>query len=49
MIKLMYQPTSWEYIQFLAMANNGGNDFLANEGMHLLDAWMNTGMAEPRI
>jgi hypothetical protein len=46
-IRLMYQPTSWEYIQFLALANDGGNAFLADEGNHLLEAWLNTGMAEP--
>jgi hypothetical protein len=44
-INLMYQPTSWEYIQFLWLANNGQNAFLANEGINLLDAWLKTGMA----
>jgi hypothetical protein len=54
-IRLMYQPTSWEYVQFLALANNGpdpasgGNAFLGNEGANLLDAWLNTGMAEPYV
>lgn len=48
-IKLLYQPTSWEYIQFLYLANNGQNAFLANEGVNLLDAWLNTGMAEPEV
>jgi hypothetical protein len=48
-IKLMYQPTSWEYIQFLDHANNGSVTFLANEGENLLDAWLNTGMAPPHI
>ncbi len=48
-IKLLYQPTSWEYIQFLYLANNGQNAFLANEGINLLDAWLNTGMAEPHV
>jgi hypothetical protein len=46
-IALMYQPTSWEYIQFLASANNGANPFLANEGTNMLDAWLHTGMAPP--
>ncbi len=45
----MYQPTSWEYIQFLYLANNGQNAFLASEGMNLLNAWLNTGMAEPML
>ncbi|HEX9625562.1 MAG TPA: hypothetical protein VGA00_01335 [Acidiferrobacterales bacterium] len=46
-IELMYQPTSWEYIQFLYLANTRQNAFLADEGSNLLDAWRNTGMAEP--
>jgi hypothetical protein len=46
-IDLLYQPTSWEYIQFLYLANTGANAFLANEGAILLDAWLNTGMAAP--
>lgn len=46
-IELMYQPTSWEYIQFLYLANNGQNTFLAAEGANLLEAWLNTGMARP--
>ncbi|MEJ2485227.1 MAG: hypothetical protein P8Y68_05785 [Anaerolineales bacterium] len=48
-IKLLYQPTSWEYIQFLTLANNGSIPFLAQEGVNLLDAWLNTGMAEPYV
>ncbi|MGD8875549.1 MAG: PASTA domain-containing protein [Gammaproteobacteria bacterium] len=54
-IELLYQPTSWEYIQFLYLANNGtdpavgGNAFLGNEGDNMLDAWLSTGMAEPYV
>jgi hypothetical protein len=48
-ISLMYQPTSWEYIQFLALANDGSNAFLGNEGNIMLDAWLHTGMAEPFV
>jgi hypothetical protein len=48
-IKLKYQPTSWEYIQFLDHANNGNVTFLADEGANILDAWLNTGMAEPVV
>jgi len=48
-IDLLYQPTSWEYIQFLALANNGSNAFLGNEGAYLLDAWLHTGMARPYV
>lgn len=48
-IRLLYQPTSWEYVQFLYLANNRQNTFLANEGGNLLDAWLATGMAEPYV
>ena len=48
-INLLYQPTSWEYIQFLYLANNGQNAFLADEGVNLLNGWLNTGMAEPYV
>lgn len=48
-IQLLYQPTSWEYVQFLYLANDGTNAFLANEGINLLDAWLATGMAEPCV
>jgi hypothetical protein len=46
-ITLYYQGTSWEYIQFLYLANNGtdpaqgGNVFLGEEGVNMLDAWLN--------
>jgi hypothetical protein len=48
-IKLYYQPTSWEYIQFLWLANDRRNAFLADEGMNMLEAWLNTGMAAPYV
>lgn len=48
-IRLLYQPTSWEYVQFLQLANKGQNAFLAQEGVNLLNAWLNTGMAEPYV
>jgi hypothetical protein len=48
-IDLLYQPTSWEYIQFLNLANKGQNAFLANEGTYMLEAWLNTGMAAPYV
>jgi hypothetical protein len=44
---LLYQPTSWEYIQFLWKANTGSVARLAQEGVNLREAWLNTGMAEP--
>jgi hypothetical protein len=31
------------------MANNEQNAFLGQEGVNLLDAWLNTGMAEPYV
>jgi hypothetical protein len=48
-ISLMYQPTSWEYVQFLYLANQKTNAFLAEEGLNLLNAWLATGMAEPYL
>jgi hypothetical protein len=48
-INMLYQPTSWEYIQFLYLANNRENPFLANEGEYMLDAWLNNGMATPHV
>jgi hypothetical protein len=48
-ISLMYQPTSWEYVQFLYKANTGQNAFLGNEGINLLNSWLATGMAEPYV
>jgi hypothetical protein len=56
-IDLLYQPTSWEYIQFLVLANRGsdkdpstsGSPFLGEEGSNLFDAWLNTGMAQPHV
>lgn len=46
-IELLYQPTSWEYVQFLLLANDGSNAFLGSTGRDLLAAWRNTGMAAP--
>jgi hypothetical protein len=46
-IDLLYQPTSWEYIQFLHLANQGTNAFLGDTGEDMLEAWLNTGMAAP--
>ncbi len=46
-VRLYYQQTSWEYVQFLWLANDGANTFLANEGANLLDGWLNTGMSPP--
>jgi len=46
-VKLLYQTTSWEYIQFLQLANDGSVTFLAEEGNNMLEAWLNTGMSAP--
>jgi hypothetical protein len=44
-VRLYYQSTSWEYIQFLWKQNDGSVTFLANEGVNMLDAWLNAGGA----
>jgi hypothetical protein len=48
-ITLYYQGTSWEYIQFLWLANNGQNAFLGAEGINMLDAWINADPAAPMV
>jgi len=48
-IELLYQPTSWEYIQFLLLSNNGTSPTLASAGQDMLDAWLATGMAAPEV
>ncbi len=48
-IRLMYQPTSWEYVQFLYVANETNNPQLSSTGKDFLDAWLATGMAEPHV
>ncbi len=48
-IDMMYQGTSWEYIQFLKEANTGQNAFLGAEGVNMLEAWLNTGMVAPYV
>jgi hypothetical protein len=42
-----YRPTSWEYIQFLQLANDGASAFLGDEGDNILEGWLHTGMAAP--
>ena len=48
-IDLMYQVTSWEYIQFLTVANTKLNPTLNAVGDDVLDAWLNTQMAPPFV
>ena len=46
-VTLNYQSTSWEYVQFLWLQNDGTDAFLGQEGVNMLDAWLNTGMSAP--
>jgi hypothetical protein len=48
-IELLYQTTSWEYVQFLALADADASPFLADAPESLLDAWLNTGMSPPQV
>jgi hypothetical protein len=48
-IELVYQPTSWEYVQFLSLANTGASANLATVGQGLYEAWVATGMAAPHV
>jgi hypothetical protein len=47
-VALLYQTTSWEYVQFLWKANPG-TGALATVGQDLLDAWRAEDMAPPVI
>jgi hypothetical protein len=46
-VELLYQTSSWEYIQFLRLANPGTSAFLANTGIDVFDGWRNTGQSAP--
>ena len=48
-IDLLYQSTSWEYVQFLALEGASVDGFLGDAGEDLMDAWLATGMAEPVV
>lgn len=48
-VELLYQTASWEYIQFLRLANPGTSPFLATAGQELFDAWRNTGGSAPEV
>ena len=48
-IRLLFQPTSWEYVQFLYLANDGTDPEVGMAGQDYLDAWLATGMAEPHL
>lgn len=46
-LRLLYQSTSWEFIQFLELANDGSIPFLQDVGRNMREAWQATGMAPP--
>ena len=48
-IRLMYQPTSWEYVQFLYLADKMTAAIPEHPGNALLFTWLETGMAEPYV
>ncbi len=48
-VELLYQTSSWEYIQFLRLANPGTSPFLATAGQELLNAYLNTGGSTPEV
>ena len=48
-VELLYQTSSWEYIQFLRLANPGTSPFLATAGQDLFDAYRNTGGSAPEV
>lgn len=48
-IELLYQTSSWEYVQFLRLANPGTSAFLATAGQDLFDAYMATGRSAPEV
>jgi hypothetical protein len=48
-IDLLYQGTSWEYIQFLVNNNNTQNAFLGAEGVNMLEAWINADITAPDV
>jgi hypothetical protein len=46
-VRLYYQQTSWEYVQFVWKQNDRLNTFLSNEGVNFLDGWLNNGECPP--
>ncbi len=48
-LELLYQTSSWEYVQFLLLANPGTSAFLANAGQQLFNAYRNTGGSTPEV
>ena len=48
-IRLVYQITSWEYLSFLFLANDGSVTHLKDTGKDLIRSWFRTGMARPEV
>ena len=48
-VELLYQTSSWEYIQFLLLANPGTSPFLATAGQELFQAYQATGGSAPEV
>lgn len=48
-IRLLYQVLSWEYLEFLLLANDGSVSSLASAGLDLARSWYRTGMAKPEV
>jgi hypothetical protein len=48
-IELLYQTTSWEYVQFLYLANDGSVALFADIGEDFLQAWFALGMSPPEL
>jgi hypothetical protein len=48
-VELLYQTSSFEYVQFLRLANPGSSAFLATAGQDLFDAYMATGRSTPEV
>ncbi|MFY9345742.1 MAG: hypothetical protein WAT39_24840 [Planctomycetota bacterium] len=48
-VELLYQTSSFEYIQFLRLANPGTSAFLATAGQQLFNAYMATGGSAPEV
>ena len=46
-LRVLYQTTSWEYVQFLALADPEQSAFLGQPGDDLLAAWLANGMSPP--
>jgi hypothetical protein len=48
-VRLLYQVLSWEYLEFLLLANDGSVASLADAGLDLARTWYRTGMAKPEV